>query len=103
MTSRSSNRRLFCYSKLVQTWAHHTHSFQKSLLSTLNTAKADKMCRNANLVYQKLMWVNQAKHQVLTDKHKQDYAVCNLCADTKPLFLLKLNTDLGNNSVNLKF
>lgn len=103
MTSRSSNWRLFCYSKLVQTFVHHTHSFQKSLLSTLNTAKADKMCRNANLVYQKLIWVNQAKYQVLTDEYKQDSTACNLCADTKPLFLLKLNTDLGNNSVYLKF
>lgn len=77
-------------------------AFKKSLFSTLNTTKAAKMCRNTNLVYQKFMWVNQAEYQVIIGKHEQDSEACNLCSD-KPLFLVKLNTDLGNNSIYLKF
>lgn len=87
MTSRSSIKpRLFYESKLIQSFVHHTCSFQKSLFSTLNTAKAAEMGRNTNLVYQKFMWVNQAKYQVITDKYEQDSTACNLCSDTKPLF-----------------
>lgn len=56
------------------------------LFPTLNTAKAAKMCRNPTLAYQKLMWVDQAKHQVIPGKYKQDSAACNFCSYTKLLF-----------------
>lgn len=91
MTSRSSIKPRFFYdSKLIQSSVHHTCSFQKSFFSTTNTAKAAKMCRNTNLVYQKFMWVNQAKYQVITDKYEQDSAACNLCSDTKPPFFTEV-------------